>query len=567
MGRVAPTGSGASQMYGNVAVARSCVSPVKLRRRISMGEPASSGLAQQPAVDRCTSMPEIELSPIRSPKRRDSSMSGSPGKGRAGCSIMLQQRNGDVRRVRLPRCRFADLVAASVQDGELPRFYAVDETGERQRLESDRDLEMIVKRANGCAPRVYVHSKPYPGYSRAAASLPQPSSWDSAVYPGSPLSKLANVDSTVDRMRRPKPANPYYDGIVGSLQENTASRPFLNDPDPDHPAFTASRLRRSPILCAKQKRGINTPLPYSLPSFGPAGGMDPRDAGHGAPKTSRLIYTQGTWTMSVPTSKPAIDSRQRHPDVPDELSEFFKRTRLQKFEADLRQHGVESIDELRSIPARDLRDVGFQKLQIEKLSNELARLDQSQASSKKKSEQAQAAEVPATIDAVASALPNLRTSNDFTQPLETMRLRREEDQWDEFAELLLTDSTDVTLRVTRFDMSWIDNPVRARKALERKAAEAKAKATRTWGDAGPSIVPEAGGVADPQEQPEPVPETEPELEKSITMNDPDVSGDLNVSSGKQQRAQVRRSPSGIRGTSSEPLEIQTERKGPKILPG
>ena len=367
---------------------------------------------------------------------------------------MLQQSNGDVRRVRLTRCRFADLLAASVKDGELPRFYAVDASGERKRLESNEDLEAIVQGAKGCAPLVYVQSDPYPEYARTGASLRQPTGWDSAVYPGSPLSRLADVDSTVDRLRRPKPANPYYDGIVGPLQENLAARPFLNDPDPDHPAFMASRLRRSPILCAKQKRGIDTPLPYSLPSFGPAGGMNPRDAGHGVAKSSRLVHTLGTWTMSVPTAKPAIDNRQRHPTVPDELTEFFKRTRLQKFEHDLRQLGVETVDGLRSVNARDLREVGLKNLQIAKLSNELARVDQSQASKKKKSEQAQATEVSATIKGVASALPSFRGSVDFTQPLQTMSLRREEDQWNEFAELLLADEKDrLSLRVTRFDRS------------------------------------------------------------------------------------------------------------------
>ena len=92
--------------------------------------------------------------------------------------------------------------------------------------------------------------------------------------------QMADYDATRERLRRPKPTNPYYDGPVGCLQQSTAARPFINDPDPDHPSFTASRLRRSPILCAKQKRGMQTPLPYSLPSFGPAGGQPPRH-GHG----------------------------------------------------------------------------------------------------------------------------------------------------------------------------------------------------------------------------------------------------------------------------------------------
>ena len=483
----------ASQMCGNlVAVQRARLSPAKLRRRISMGVPASSGLAQQSLVDRSASMPTIALSPIRavSPVRRGSSSTSgsSPGKGKSRCSVMLQQSNGDVRRVRLPRCRFADLLA-TVKDGELPRFYAVDANGERRRLESDDDLESIVQGAKGCAPLVYVQSDPYPEYARTGASLRQPSSWDSAVYPGSPLSRLADVDSTVDRLRRPKPANPYYDGIVGPLQENHAARPFLNDPDPDHPAFVASRLRRSPILCAKQKRGIDTPLPYSLPSFGPAGGMNPRHAGHGVAKSSRLVYTQGTWTMSVPTAKPAIDNRQRHPTVPDELTEFFKRTRLQKFEQDLRQLGVETVDGLRSVHARDLREVGLKNLQIAKLSNELARVDHSQK--KKRSEQAQATEVSATIADVASALSSFRSSGDFTQPLETMGLRREEDQWNEFAELLLADKKDrLSLRVTRFDRSWTEDPVRAQEARKREAANATV--TGPQGDPGlPIASPDA----------------------------------------------------------------------------
>eukprot|EP01043_Picozoa_sp_COSAG02_P049409 COSAG02_NODE_4959_length_4781_cov_2.142674_1_plen_553_part_00 len=551
MGRHVPTDSAARQMCGNVAaVQRARLSPAKLRRRISMGDPASSGLAQQQpphAVGRSASMPTVELSPIRSPVRRASSSKfGSPGKSRSQCSVMLQQSNGDVRRVRLARCRFADLVAAAVKDGELPRFYAVDATGERRRVEGNSDLEEIVKGANGCAPLVYVQSEPYPDYARTVASLRPPSSWDAAVYPGSPLSKLADVDSTVDRLRRPKPTNPYYDGIVGSLQENTASRPFLNDPDPDHPAFTSSRLRRSPILCAKQKRGIDTPLPYSLPSFGPAGGMDPRDAGHGVPKSSRLVHTRGTWTISVPTSKPAIDNRQRHPDVPDELTEFFKRTRLQKFEEVLRQLGMEMVDDLREISVRELREVGFQNLQIEKLSNELARLDHSHASKKKKSEQAQATEVAATIDAVASALPSFNSCGDFTQPLTTMSLRREEDQWDEFAELLLTDAKNISLQVTRFDASWADDPIRAREELEREAAGAAAQATRTRGDPGSS--------------------QEPELDKSAELGeDSDQVGSSLPTTDPKTRAPLRRSPSGVRGFSTASLEIQKERKGPKVI--
>lgn len=557
MGRHAPTGSAASQMCGNVAAAvqRARLSPAKLRRRISIGDPASSGLAQHShAVGRSTSMPTVDLSPIRSPVRRGSSSKlGSPGKSRSQCSVMLQQSNGDVRRVRLPRCRFADLLAAAVKDGELPRFYAVGPTGERRRLEGNSDLEAIVKGANGCAPLVYVQSDPYPEYARTTASLRPPTNWDSAVYPGSPLSKLADVDSTLDRLRRPKPANPYYDGIVGSLQENTASRPFLNDPDPDHPAFTSSRLRRAPVLCAKQKRGIDTPLPYSLPSFGPAGGMDPRAAGHGVPRSSRLVHTQGTWTISVPTSKPAIDHRQRHPDVPDELTEFFKRTRLQKFEEALRQLGIETVDDLREISVRELREVGFQKLQVEKLSNELARLDHSHASNEKNSDHEK--EVAATLDAVAAALPSFNSSGDFTQPLGTMGLRREEDQWDEFAELLLTDAKHISLHVTRFDVSWVDDPTCARKKLDGEGARAASKMTRTRADPGPSQEPSVVDDA-----------VEPKQNKSSELGEEaDQMGSSLASSGTKSRAPLRRSPSGLRGFSTATLDIQKERKGPKVI--
>ena len=567
--RRTPTGEAARTMSSNAAtVERARASPEKLRRRISMGEPASSGMAQpRPplAVNLSASMPAIGLSPIRGspPRRRRSSGASSPSKHARGCSVMLQQSTGDVRRVRLPRRGFAELVAAAVKEGELPRFYAIDATGERRRLQTDDDLAEAVEGAKGCAPLVYVKSEPYPDYARTTANLRPPSNWDSAVYPGSPLSKLADQDPTVDRLRRPKPTNPYYDGIVGPLQENTAARPFLNDPDPDHPAFTTSRLRRSPVLCAKQKRGIDTPLPYTLPSFGPAGGMNARDAGHGKPKSSRLLFTQGTWTMSVPTSKPAIDSRQRHPDVPDELSEFFKRTRLQKFEADIReQFGVVAVEELRTITVLQLKEIGFQKLQVEKIGKELARLEQYLESKKRRKEQAEAEIVPATMDGVASALSNLRSSDDFTQPLETMRLQREEEQWDEFAELLLSDSQDVTLHVTRFgDESWTDDPSTAgERAVEREAAAAAAKANaRTWGDASTAN----HTLGDPEKG-----QGEEEEEEAAAAEGQGEASDTVaplVTASKKRAAPLRRSPSGMRGTSDEKVEITGRTKGPRKL--
>lgn len=412
MGRKPPTGSLAKQhMAGNtVTMTKARASPKVLRRRIAIGDPASSGYIERSALTDSVSMPDIELSPIQAPFSPGFSsggggspgggVGGSPGKRRGRpCSVMLQHSNGDIRRVRLPARTFGALVAHSVKDGELPRFYSVVDAGERRRLQSDADLTVAVRDAKGCAPIIYVKSEPYPEYARSTASLMPPSSWDSAVYPGSPLNRLADVDSTVDRVRRPKPANPYYDGIVGSLQENTSARPFLNDPDPDHPAFTTSRLRRAPILCAKQKRGPDTPLPYSLPSFGPAGGMDPREAGHGEAALSRLIYTKGTWTMSVPTSRPAIDNRQRHPDVPDELSECLvrphehspicslmpgtvlrgfllwlqTRARLQMLEENLRGLGAETIEDLKEFTVPQLREIGFTKLQVEKIGKEIAR--------------------------------------------------------------------------------------------------------------------------------------------------------------------------------------------------
>jgi len=222
--------------------------------------------------------------------------------------------------------------------------------------------------------------------------------------------------------------------------------------------------------------------------------MDPRDAGHGEAALSRLIYTKGTWTMSVPTSRPAIDNRQRHPDVPDELSEFLvrahkqsavscalrniaktlrlclqKRARLQVFEGELRGLGAESIEDLKEFAVPQLREMGFTKLQVEKIGKEIARTS-ANADQKKKRQAAevrfypqfrqcfdssrhasrpgllthqsvdlQAPEVPATVEGVASALSTLRTTQsdlDLTQPLATIPLVREEDQWDEFAALV-----------------------------------------------------------------------------------------------------------------------------------
>ena len=330
-------------------------SPAKLRRRIAV-DPCQSGIAA-PGSDLTRSMPALGLSPVKaspaaamladieSPSRRRSSSSrrrpkGSPVRGHA---VLLQQANGDLLRVRLERRSFGALVAAAVPDGaEAPEFYWTA-GGERCQITCDAELEAALNAAAPRAPRLLVKAPPPTEHERTGANLKAPSNWDTDVYPGSPMLQMADYDATRERLRRPKPTNPYYDGPVGCLQQSTAARPFINDPDPDHPSFTASRLRRSPILCAKQKRGMQTPLPYSLPSFGPAGGQHPRH-GHGkqpqqapcpkcgrvvatpgckgckgskaAPK-DRLVHTRGSWTMLIPVSRPAIDHREHRTETGD----------------------------------------------------------------------------------------------------------------------------------------------------------------------------------------------------------------------------------------------------------